>query len=368
MISKENLKRLGNLNFAPFLITSLYLNISPLEYPKGEYRLIWKNFQKEILNFPTENREIKKSLLDDVEKISNFVDQEINTTSVNTFVIFSCSAKDWFEVYSLYPSLKSKLVIDKDPYIKPMLRLLASEVPYLVILVSKDNARIFTYYLGELKEEGEVSSEIPKKHKQGGWSASTWQRWHETHVIWHLKDVIEHIQKIVDDKKIILEGTASTIAEFKDLLPKSLQEKVIGDFGIEFDSPIKEILEKTEEFIENYEKKEVEDLVEKIFVNTKKGKDSTFGLEEIAYALYENRIQTLLVTENFEKEGFQCSKCFFISPYLQKCPFCNINMEKRKDIVDEIIEDAINKDAQLIFIRDKSLGEKIENIGALLRF
>lgn len=367
MILRENLKRLGSLNFSPFLITSLYLNISPLDYPKGEYRLIWKNFQKEILNFSTEDREIKKSLLDDAEKISNFLDQEINI-SANTLVIFSCSAKDWFEVYPLYPSLKSKLVIDKDPYTRPILRLLLSQNPYLIILVSKDKARIFTYHLGIIKEEGEVESEVPKKHKQGGWEASDWQRWHETHVIWHLKDVVDFIKKFDGDKKIIIGGSSPTISEFKELLSKNLQERIVGELNLEITSPMKEILDKVEKFINEWEGKEVEELVERIFVNTKKGKDSTFGVEEVAYVVHEDRIQTLLVTENFEKEGFQCPKCFYISPYLTECPFCNIKMEKRKDIIDEIIEEAINKKAKLIFIKDRNLGEKIENIGAILRF
>lgn len=367
MILKENLRRLGDLNFSPYLITSLYLNISPLDYPKGEYRLIWKNFQKEIEKYNTEDRDIKMSLLGDAERISQFLDQEI-TTHANTLVFFSCSSKDWFEVYPLYPKLKSKLVIDKDPYTKPIARLLASQNPYLILLVSKDKARIFTYYLGELSEEEDVSTEIPKKHKQGGWSAATWQRWHETHVIWHLKDVVEHTLKIVDDKKIILGGTLPTIAEFKDLLPKSLSEKVVGEFNVEFEAPIKEILEKAEEFIDNYEKRTTEELVERIYTNTKKGKESTFGLDEVAYMVYQNRVHTLLVSENFEKPGYQCPKCSFISSYLEKCSFCNVPMEKRADIVDETIEMAINKDARLIFIKDQELGKKIENIGALLRF
>jgi len=367
MITKEKLKELSNLDFSPYLVTSLYLNISPIEYPKGEYRVIWKNFQKEIYNFSDKYREVKKSLLGDAERISDFLDQEISP-SANTLIIFSCSGKDWFEVYPLYPTLKSKFYIDKDPYTKPLVRLLSSQNPYLFILLSKDKARIFYYYLGELHEKGELTSEVPKKHKQGGWSASTWQRWHETHVIWHLKDVIDYIQKNLGEEKIILGGTLPTISEFKDLLPKNLQEKVIGDISIEFTSGIKDILEKIQEFVEEYEKREVEDLVNRIFVNTKKGKDSTFGIEEVAYVVHEDRVHTLLVTENFEKEGFQCSKCHYISPYLEKCPFCNIEMEKRKDIVDEIIEESINKKAKLIFIKDNKLGEKIENIGALLRF
>ncbi|MCX7941938.1 MAG: hypothetical protein N2516_02450 [Dictyoglomaceae bacterium] len=367
MMLKESLKRLGNLNFAPFLITSLYLNISPLEYPKGEYRLIWKNYQKEIQNFSTGDREIKKSLLDDAERISNFLDQEI-IISANTLAIFSCSAKDWFEVYPLYPSLKSRLVVDKDPYTKPIIRLLESQNPYLVILLTKDKARIFTYHLGILKEEGEVESEIPKKHKQGGWESSDWQRWHETHVVWHLKDVFDFIKKFNGDKRIIIGGSSPTISEFKELLPKNLQERIIGEINLEITSPIKELLDKIEKFINEYEGKETEELVERIFVNTKKGKDSTYGLEEVAFIVHEDRIQTLLVTENFEKEGFQCPRCFYISPYLTECPFCNIKMEIRNDIVDEIIEEAINKKAKLIFIKDKNLGKKIENIGAILRF
>ncbi len=367
MILKEDLKRLGSLNFSPFFITSLYLNISPLEYPKGEYRLIWKNFQREITNFFVENREVKKSILDDAERISTFLDREINI-SANTLVIFSCSAKNWFEVYPLYPSLKSKLVIEKDPHTKPLIRLVASQNPYLIILLSKDKARIFNYHLGVLKEEGEVKSEVPKKHKQGGWEASDWQRWHETHVIWHLKDVIEYIKKFDGERNIIIGGNLQSISEFKELLPKSLQEKIIGNFNFDVTPPIKELLDKVEKFIYEYEKKNVEELVERIFTNTKKGKDSTYGLEEVAFTLHEDRIQTLVVTENFEKEGFQCPKCLYISPYLENCPFCNIEMEKRNDIVDEIIEEAINKKAKLVFIKDSNLGGKIENIGAILRF
>ncbi|HOP94187.1 MAG TPA: hypothetical protein PL130_00200 [Dictyoglomaceae bacterium] len=369
MLNREVLKDLGNLNFPPYLITSLYLNVSPLVNPKGEYKIIWKSLKKNALESLNLDGEIKKSVLEDLENIEHIIDQG-SFGSANTIILFRCSAKNWSYMIPLYPSIKNKLVIDKDPYTRPLSHLLIANSPYYLVILSKGDARIFKYFIGEITEEGEIKEEIPKKHKQGGWEATDWQRWHETHVLWHFKEVIDFLDKKVEAKEKIILGSTSpkNISEFLDILPKRLRELVIGEISIDIESPIKEILEKALEFIEKYEESEINDLIDSLIVTSAKGKEATLGIENVAYAVHEKRVQTILVDNSFELSGFQCPSCAFISSYLEECPFCNKPMDKRADIVDELIEEAVTNGAELRYIKNKELSNKIQNIGAFLRY
>lgn len=369
MLSKETLKELGNLSFSPYPVTTLYLNVSPLENPKGEYKIIWKDLKKNVLENLNLDGDFKKSVISDIESIETLIDQN-SFGSANTIVLMSCSAKNWQYSIPLYPNLKNKLVIDKDPYTRPLSHLIAANKPYYLVILSKGDARVFRYFIGEIREEGKIKEEIPKKHKQGGWEASDWQRWHETHVIWHFKEVAEFLDKIVHGEEKIILGTTSpkNTSEFLEILPKRLHEKIIGEIPIEVDSPIKDILEKTHNLIESYEEKEINDLIDQLIVANAKGKEATIGLEDVAHALHQKRIKTLLVYDQYEQPGFQCPSCSFISPYLDVCPYCNIKMDKRADIVDELVEEALIENAELRFIKKKDLAEKIQNIGAFLRF
>lgn len=368
MLSKEILKELGNLSFSPYLVTTLYLNVSPLLNLKGEYKIIWKDLKKNALDSLNLEGEVKRSVLSDIEYIETLIDQS-SFGSANTIVLMSCSAKNWYYSIPLYPTLKNKLILDKDPYTRPLGHLIAANRHYYLVILSKGDARVFKYFLGEIREEGEIKEEIPKRHKQGGWEASDWQRWHETHVIWHFKEVAEFLDKIIGEEKLIL-GTTSpkNTSEFLEILPKRLHEKIIGEIPIELDSPIKEILEKTHNLIEEYEEKEIKDLIDQLIVANAKGKEATLGLENVAHAIHQKRVRTILVYDQFEQLGFQCPSCSFMSPYLETCPYCNVKMEKRVDIVDELIEEALINNTELRYIKKKELGEKIQNIGALLRF
>jgi peptide chain release factor subunit 1 len=369
MLSKEILKELGNLNFYPYLITTLYINVSPLVNLKGEYKIIWKDLKKSVLDNLNLEGEIKKSVLSDLEKIETIIDQG-SFGSANTIVLMSCSAKNWEYYIPLYPLLKNKLVVDKDPYTKPLSHLIVANRPYYLVILSKGDARVFKYFLGEIHEEEEIKEEIPKKHKQGGWEASDWQRWHETHVIWHFKEVAEFLDKIINtNEKIILGSTSpKNISEFLEHLPKRLHDLIIGEISLELDSPIKDILEKTHELIKDYEEKENKDLVESLIVAYAKGKEAVIGLENVAHEVYQKRVQKILVEENYEQEGYECPSCYFRSTYLEVCPYCNIKMIKRADIVDEIIEEAIIERAELRYIGNKELAQKINKIGAFLRY
>lgn len=369
MLNREILKELGNLSFQPYLITTLYLNVSPLVNPKGEYKILWKDLKKNVLESLNLEGEIKKSVLSDLEYIENLIDQ-VSFGSANTIVLMSCSAKDWRYQIPLYPTLKNKLVIDKDPYTRPLSHLIIANKPYYLVILSKGDARVFKYFIGEIREEGEIKEEIPKRHKQGGWEASDWQRWHETHVIWHFKEVAEFLDKKIQGEEKIVLGTTSpkNTSEFLDILPKRLHEKIIGEITIELDSPISEILEKTHNMIEAYEENKINELIDQLIVVNAKGKEAVIGLEDVAHAVHQKRVRMVLVYDQFEQPGFLCPSCSFMSPYLENCPYCNIKMEKRADIVDELVEEAIINNSELKYIKNKELAEKIQNIGAFLRF
>jgi len=95
--------------------------------------------KKNLLDSLNLEGDVKKSVLSDLEYIENIVDQ-VSFGSANTIIIMSCSAQNWTYQIPLYPTLKNKLVIDKDPYTRPLSHLIIANKPYYLVILSKGNA------------------------------------------------------------------------------------------------------------------------------------------------------------------------------------------------------------------------------------
>lgn len=63
----------------------------------------------------------------------------------------------------------------------PIRRQLALHGPALVIAIDKEEARVFRLLLGEVQELLSLEGAEIKRHRQGGWSAPSWQRREDSH-------------------------------------------------------------------------------------------------------------------------------------------------------------------------------------------
>ena len=79
-------------------------------------------------------------------------------------------------------------------------------------------------------------------------------------------------------------------------------------------------------------------------------------------------MQTLLITRYLSKSGRMCPKCSFLYADESTCPVCRVKTSAIEDVVDEAVEAALDKDAQVRHITPPSELSQHGDIGAILRY
>jgi peptide subunit release factor 1 (eRF1) len=93
------------------------------------------------------------------------------------------------------------------------------------------------------------------------------------------------------------------------------------------------------------------------------------GLENTLAALNEQRVEALLLQDNFDAAGVCCPQCGWLGPSgVDACPADGTETIARDDITDLAVRRAITQSAQVVRVRDDERLEPMGSIAAVLRF
>ncbi len=373
MLSRAELKEIASIDKNDEYFVSLYLNVDPVFNNKGDYVVHLKNLLKDTVE--TLEKKVYKKVRNDFEKIDNFV-----LTNKRIFkkglAILSSSPNSFWKEYHLGIPIKNELIVDKTPYIKPLLHVLDNYQRYAVLLVEKESARIFIIHLREIVEYGEIyTPDVPGKHKKGGWfalSQNHYERHIDYHVGIHLKEVVEKLDSFLSGEyigRLILGGSDEAVSRVRGMLPKTILDKVIGTVRIEMVAKGPEVLAKVEPIVTEYEKNKDKETVEALITGAMKNKNAVLGLEDVLHALQQQRVMKLVFLKDFKTSGYSCASCGFLT--IQKvdpCPYCRGKMGLVDYVVDLAGEKSIEQGALVEVLADDKRLQEVGGIGAFLRF
>ena len=121
MLSGIELKEIASMDKKDGYFVSLYLNVDPMFNKKGDYIVHLKNMLKNTVESLDKN--IYKKVKDDLEKIYKFVLTNKRIFKKGLSILSSSDNSFWKE-YHLGIPVKNDLIVDKAPYIKPLLDIL----------------------------------------------------------------------------------------------------------------------------------------------------------------------------------------------------------------------------------------------------
>ncbi len=374
MLNLQELRELANLSNGESYFVSFYLNVDPTLNKKGDYIVHLKNMIRKTAD--SLDKAIYKRVKEDLERIEHHV-----LTNKRTFkkglVVFSSKENSLWKEYNLGVPVKNELIVDKTIHTKPLTDLLDNYQRYGVLLVGKDTARIFIVHLGEIVEYGEVfTADIPGKHKKGGWFAlaqNNYERHINVHVGLHLKDVIEKLDTFLSTEyvgRLILGGSEEAVSMVKAMLRKPILDKIIGTVKVEMFAKTDEVLAKVEPFVSAYERKKEEDTVRELIAKALKNEAAVLGLENVLNALQEHRVMKLVLLSSYTyNNGWVCRSCGFITAQeIDFCPYCKGEFEALDNILDIVIQKALQQGAFVEVIQQNDDLSKVGGIGAFLRF
>jgi len=361
MISEAELLELARYESKESPVLSLYLDTDLTQQSKEKCKLVLRDLLKQVADAASAK---------DVSRIGTFFDLEYDWQAKGV-ALFSSADQGLWRAYPLAVPIENEIYAGLKFYAKSLVQLLDVYSRYCVALVDRAKARFFLVHLGQIIDKSEWVGEDVKWHKQGGWSASRFQRHVDKQVEQNLKLAAEATTRFCEKsacRRIILGGAEDTLVQYRGMLPKALQKLVIGTLSVDVTAPAVEVIERYTDLIQAEEQRRTRQLVEDMITATAKGGGAVTGLADTFYAAHEGRIHTLVVEKDLEVEGYLCDGCGYVSVQPTKCPFCGGKPHLVHHAVNRVVHRVVDAGGTMKTVKDNEALMKAGHIGAILRY
>ncbi len=371
MFTERDLDELVSFRSERVPVLSLYLNVDPTQQTTDQYRLTLRSLLKEVAG------EAKAA---DIEAVERYFDFEYDWQGRGV-AVFSCQAADFWRSYSLAVPVHNYTYVSHRPYIKPLTDVLDAYGRYGVIVVDSEGSRMFLFNLGELVEATGILGEEVRRTKHGGASGVTGMRGGmtartarrgEAVVQRNLKEMAEATEVFCSNNgchRLVLAGTEANVSQFLDVLPRAMQDRVIGSFTVDPAAPSSEVQARSMDLIEEVARQREQELVDGLIAGWKRGSGATAGVSDTLAALQEHRAGTLLVSAGYETLGYRCQNCrYLMLTERDECPLCGGRVEHVEDLVDTMTHRALEQGVEVEIVRGSEKLEEAGSVGALLRY
>ncbi len=380
MIRHEDVEKLVSIVGSQHPITSFYLDAHLGKHSLEEQRLTAKNLLRERRLELEQRADIdkhwKKKALADLDRLDDMLKAELaGPHSYRGLAVFISSGESLEQTYRLPQPVRNALIVDRDPYVRPLTTILDEYHRICTVLVDREAAELYEIYMGEILEHDRVFDEVPGKVRVAGWyglEERRIERHVEDHVhrhYRHVADTVFRLFKALGFDWLVLGAHHEVVSEFEPFLHPYLRERLIGHFHAEpRKTPLKVVLEKTLAIEEATERKEEVKLVDELLERAGSGGLGVVGLDDTIKALLNGQVHTLIVQEEWTVPGVVCRNCGWLGREGEACPVCGSKTDEVEDLVDEMVELAVYFGGRVEHVFADSKLKDHGHIGALLRF
>lgn len=369
MFKQEDLRDLAGYR-AETPILSVYLNVDPTEHTTDEYKLELRQMLKQVEGIAAP---------EDITAVERFFDHEYDWSGRGV-VVFSGTKDEFWRTYSLAVPVASGVTVARKPYIWPLAALVDAYGSYAVSLVDRQGVQLLLFNMGELQTSVEYEGDEVRRLKRGRGSSGGYGRrggapyssQHEQEAVKrNIREAVKVAEKFCrkyEPQRLIIAGSEPTVAQFREELPKSLQDRVIGSFNADMNASEAEIRAQSMEILQQAEKKREAALVEAVFTAAAKGRGGVIRLADTLGAAHEGRIQTLVLARDYHEPGYQCCNCAYITDQdLEVCPFCGGEFAEIADAAEALVTKVIEDGGKVEVVDNHPKIEEF-GVGALLRY
>lgn len=369
------------LNYIPTgkPVVSVYLMVDRSRTTKKNYQTRLNSMiasSREKLEADTGfDKNHKKEIFEIFDGIKSFVNDKFSAGSTKTLALFSSGDGLW-EEFRIPIIMKSRIIIDPKPYTQNLRNLINNSKKYGVLMINREKAQIYSVYLGEVNEYlAAFISDVPSKVNFRSEAVLR-----EKKLLGRLEEKLHHFFKLINDRTLelfeekkfnylILSGKKEIIPAFLNYMHSYLQSVYIGSIDAEPDSKIPLISKKAKEIIDKFEVDTKNDVINKLIDEYNPNGMGVLGIDATIRFLLIDRIKILIYDRQFTHSGYVCNICGYLTvEEKNKCPYCEEKLAFYNDIVDEIVENALNQGCEIIDVEGNKRLIEAGSIGAVLRY
>jgi peptide subunit release factor 1 (eRF1) len=296
-----------------------------------------------------------------------------------TLVLFSDTSEGFFWDRELHVPVPTDVRWDVGAHVRPLVEILDEHQRYVVVLVSREAARLFTVYMGRIEEDREIFSPDRRKRfkqtaKDNRMSSLNLQRKDDEHARLHARDVAAALEELAGRctfDRLLLGGQPPITRELESELSKSLQARVITSMSLPVDAGDQEVLAETGHLHEQRERAGESETVERLITLAAKDTQAVLDLKPTLEAMRLGRILKLVYVHDLSVPGAQCANCLSLfDETVDACSFCEGKLRPETDVVSRLVELVLRAEGQMEAVRGPA-AERLRaagRIGAFLRF
>jgi peptide chain release factor subunit 1 len=372
---RDGLRRLAEIQLDRPLVLSVYLDLEPSQFAVARARASEVSSVLDAADRRTRelgdelSHDDKVELRRSLERVREFLEGELDAEGAHGVAVFASEPAGLFEALKLPRGAGTRVAIDRAPVVGPLAGLERRE-RWCITLVSRRDARIFRGSPDGLSEREALRDEVHGQHDQGGWSQARYQRHVEKEKDDHLRRTCEVLLRHFEREpfeRLVVGGPNEVVADFEGELHPYLAERLAGRIDVDVETAnADEVLERAAPLLDRLEDVREAEALDRLGEPTRGAE----GLLDVLEALNERRVETLLLANGYEVAGARCPRCGWLGPEgPHHCPADGTELEPREDLVEPMIELALQQAADVLPFRhrDEEL-HKRGGIGALLRF
>lgn len=379
MLTNHELKELAKLQLRDRFFISLYLDVDPKNNPKQDWLKHFKSLSKTgLAKLSATDRKTVQANLD---KIEAYLTDRPSGLKRGLAIICSIQANEW-RVYNTAIPFRNDMIIDHDPYIKPLAQIISLYKRHLIAVVDNDKIRLFLTALGEISElatidkpeiEFERAKEgVRKEGIRGDLEENRLQKHKEKVRKLLVKTALPEIQQTIKQENIqqmLLGGTDANRSYLRDALPPAEKALVVGEFAIENYAGPADILRRVVPLLKEIEQNEAQLAVDELFSQAGSRSGAVIGLSDVLTALQQGNIHKLYAVSAVRLSGMHCTQCGALTPMRDSnCPYCGAEMTQVPYMIDLAVQKAIELGADIGLLDHAPELNKAGGIGALLRY
>ncbi|RMH80551.1 MAG: peptide chain release factor 1 [Acidobacteria bacterium] len=399
---RKRLEKLLSFEIDDYLVSNLYLRLDAEARVDRKYLRTFKDMvkeQKEVLRERGLKKEIMESVERDFQSMEEFLSEPENLKGFRGIALFSSHGKGLFEVVGLPYVYRNRLMLSVNPLIREIASIDEELGIIGILLIDRKHVRFFLMNLEGIYEVVDfVEPLATRAHKfhsggdmlkgaQGTMKFSIPARVGGPNLVQHSFGEYRFHMRIQEEKhrlfKIANDALMEALKEHKfDWLVIGSDREDIGDIESHLHTYLKqrlkgyirvnpsyvptlELREKVFDLLIEKDREEEEELVKELFELEGVGL-AVNGTSKVLEQLHRGNVKVLLVPENFEKPGYICARSHL--PLLEpQCP-SDEPVYPVPDVVDEIIEFAMEERARVKTVVSPELQKKIDGLACLTRF
>lgn len=366
-ITDETLRTLTGFRAEGVPVTSCYLDVD------GRRLLSQRDIEQEldsVLRAAKGRANGTPSVHADLERIESYVRGGFDRSRVRGLALFSCSARDLWEVVPLPVRVRSRVVVNDQPAVGQLEAIAEVQRRFGVLLVDRQRARMLVFELDELVEHTEEVGESARDYDtRGERERGDVGRHVDAMASQHVRNAAALAFRVFQDhgfEHLSVGAPDDMAGEVEAALHPYLAERLCARVPVTPQASMDAIGKAAQALEEATERDRETAMVARLLDAHGAGGKAVLGLADTLAALAERRVEHLVVSDDFAQEGWRCEQSgalLAVRPHRE-----DSSLRPVEDVVEEAIDDALSQGAKVEMVVGNADLDVHGRIGALLRY